>query len=290
MTDDSSTFLAASRLTPAEPAAGSDAAFTAMPQPVPWPKAYGGDIVAQSAAAAAQTVPAETRIHSMHGYFARPVDVGVEVRYDVETVRDGRSFSLRTVRGYQNGALVATTTASFHVPEPGDDVASAMPVGIPDPESLPSTADVLSGVEGPAAEYWSHGRSFDMRHVPSPVYLPGDRGREPHQAVWVKAFEALPDDAVTQAVALAYVCDYTILEPILRASGYAWADPGLMTASLDHAMWFHRPGRIDEWVLYAQEVASAQDGRGLATGRFFDRAGRLLATVAQEGVIRPKRI
>ncbi len=290
MTDDSSTFLAAIRLTPAEPASGSDAAFTAMPQPVPWPKAYGGDIVAQSAAAAAATVPEQTRIHSMHGYFARPVDVGVEVRYDVETLRDGRSFSLRTVRGYQNDALVATTTASFHVPEEGEDVASEMPAGIPDPESLPSAAEVLAGIETPAADYWSHGRSFDMRHVPSPVYLPGDRDHEPHQAVWVKAFEMLPDDAVTQAIGLAYVCDYTILEPILRASGYAWADPGLVTASLDHAMWFHRPGRIDEWVLYAQEAASAQDGRGLATGRFFDRGGRLLATVAQEGVIRPARI
>lgn len=289
MSDSSRTFLEAIRLTPAEPAAGSAAAFTAMPQPVPWPKAYGGDIVAQSAAAAAATVPGEANIHSMHGYFARPVDVGVEVRYDVETVRDGRSFSLRNVRGYQHGKLVATTSASFHVPEQGEDVASAMPSDILDPDELPSAAEVLTGVDTPAAEYWGHGRSFDMRHVPEPVYLPGDRARQPHQAVWVRAFEKLPDDALTQAIALAYVCDYTILEPILRASGYAWGDAGLITASLDHAMWFHRPGRVDEWVLYVQDAASAQDGRGLATGRFFDRGGRLLATVAQEGVIRPAR-
>ncbi len=131
-----------------------------------------------------------------------------------------------------------------------------------------------------------------MRHVPGPVYLEVEGEHAPAQAIWIRAFDALPDGADAKAtadlhrLALAYVCDYTILEPLLRANGLHWSSPGLATASLDHSMWFHRDGRLDDWVLYAQEAVSGQSNRGLATGRFFDRSGRLLATVAQEGMIR----
>lgn len=125
-----------------------------------------------------------------------------------------------------------------------------------------------------------------MRHVPSTIYLTVEGRLTPHQAVWVKAFDTLPDDANVQRAALAYVCDYTILEPILRQQGLAWGHPGLVTASLDHSLWLHRDGRADEWVLYVQEAISLQRGRGLATGRFYTRSGELLASVAQEGMIR----
>jgi acyl-CoA thioesterase-2 len=130
-----------------------------------------------------------------------------------------------------------------------------------------------------------------MRHVPGPVYLEVDGGRAPHQAVWIKPFDRLRpvaglDDAQRDLAALAYVCDYTILEPVLRVLGLAWAEPGLVTASLDHSMWFHRPARLDGWLLYVQQAASAEAGRGLGTGRFFTRDRRHLATVAQEGMIR----
>jgi len=145
---------------------------------------------------------------------------------------------------------------------------------------------VLDGVDGDAAAYWSGGRSFDMRHVPGAVYLSVEGEQVPHQAVWVKAFDRLPDDPDLQRAALAYVCDYTILEPVLRVHGHAWGDPGLVTASLDHAMWFHREGRVDDWLLYVQEAVSTQASRGLAQGHFYDRTGRLLATVVQEGMIR----
>jgi acyl-CoA thioesterase-2 len=139
--------------------------------------------------------------------------------------------------------------------------------------------------------YWSGGRSFDMRHVPGPVYLTVDGHRKPQQAVWLRPFdplrpvEGLSDTGRDQA-ALAYVCDYTILEPVLRVLGHAWAEPGLATASLDHAMWFHRPGPVDGWILYTQEAQAAENGRGLATGRLFGSDGTHLATVAQEGMIR----
>jgi acyl-CoA thioesterase-2 len=172
------------------------------------------------------------------------------------------------------------------VPEGGAEFAQVMPTGIPDPESLASSGEVLEGVNSPAAQYWSSGRSFDMRHVPGPLYFEVQGEQVPHQAVWLKSFDALPDDPQLHRLALAYVCDYTILEPILRNQGHAWGDEDLTTASLDHSMWFHRDGRADEWVLYVQEAVSQQHSRGLAKGNFFSRNGVLLATVAQEGVIR----
>lgn len=266
----------------------ADRAFTAQAQPVPWPKAYGGDSVAQGALAAIRTVDGDRMLHSVHSTFLRGVDSSEPVTYEVETLRDGRSFSTRHVRAHQHGTLVYLATASFHVPEPFPEHGPVMPE-VADPESLPSAADALADLEGPDVEYWSHGRSFDMRHVPGPVYVHIEGERIAHQAVWVRAFERLEDDPVVHQVAIAYVCDYTILEPVLRVLGLPWRSDGLVTASLDHAMWFHAPARADDWLLYAQESAGISDGRGLGIGRFFDRGGRLIATVAQEGMIRPGR-
>ncbi|MEU8929182.1 acyl-CoA thioesterase domain-containing protein [Streptomyces sp. NPDC048409] len=274
-----------------------DLAFTATTQPCPWPKAYGGDLVAQAAAAAMRSVPDGKSLHSMHSYFLRPADIGAEVRYEVEVVRDGRGYSTRQVRGYQNGKALYVCLANFAAGEPGGSF-HAEPAGeIPAPETLPSSAEYLAERTGgtmtdESKAYWRGGRGFDMRHVPGPVYLTVDGERSPHQAVWVKPFDALRaveglTDAQRDLAALAYVCDYTILEPVLRVLGLAWADPGLVTASLDHAMWFHRPAETAGWLLYAQEAVAADAGRGLGTGRFFTRDRRHLATVVQEGMIRP---
>lgn len=301
----SSALVAALALTPAEPE-HFDLAFTATTQPCPWPKAYGGDMVAQAAAAAMLSVDSDRRLHSTHSYFMRPVDIGAEVRYEVELLRDGRGYSTRQVRAYQNGKPVYVSLASFQVPEDGAELAPAMPAGVPGPESLPSSAEYLAGIEpgtgtltAESKAYWSSGRSFDMRHVSGPVYVQVDGAQVSHQAVWVRAFGPLDGatagtsgaltDEQFHTAALAYVCDYTIIEPTLRALGIAWADPGLVTASLDHSMWFHHPGRADEWLLYAQESAGTQSGRGLGLGRFFDTDGRLVATVAQEAMVRPGR-
>ena len=280
----STRFLDAVRLTPVE-GVRTPYAFLASPQWVPWPKAYGGDTVAQSAAAASATVDADRWLHSMHTTFLRPVDIDHLVGYEVEVVRDGRGYSTRHVRGYQHDKLVSMSTASFQVPEEGVQWQPSAPP-TPMPDTLPSSSEAMLDRSGPAADYWANGRSFDMRHVSGPLYV--DIVGEPraHQAVWVRAFDRLPDDPSLHRIAIAYVCDYTILEPSLRALGLNWSTPGLTTASLDHAIWFHRDARADEWLLYAQESGGVQSGRGLNTGRFFTADGALVATVMQEGLIR----
>lgn len=283
MSASSQRFLDAVGLRPVD-ARVFDAAFEAVPQQVPWPKAYGGDMVAQALAAAIATIGEDRRVHSMHSYFLRPVDMHVPVRYEVERLRDGRGYSTRTVRGFQHDKPVYVSMLSFAVGAPSGQYAVSMPE-VPAPQDLPSAAEVLDGVAGDAAGYWSTGRSFDMRHVPGPLYIAHDGERIAHQAVWVRAFENIGDEPVLAQVALAYVCDYTILEPSLRALGLHWSSPGLVTASLDHSMWFHRPANPNDWLLYAQEAVAVTDGRGLNTGRFFDSAGTLIATVAQEGMI-----
>ncbi len=279
------TFLAATELIPTEPS-HFDQAFLATTQPCPWPKAYGGDMVAQATIAALRSVAADRDLHSMHSYFLRPVEIAQPIRYEVELLRDGRSFSTRQIRAYQDEKVVYIGLASFQVPEPGLDHTTPMPTGLPDPESLPSSADTLTAVPGPAARYWSFGRSFDQRHVPGPLYTEVTGERVGTQAVWLRPFSPLPDDQDVHTAALAYVCDYTILEPLLRVHGLAWADAGLVTASLDHVVWFHRPARMDDWVLYSQQAVSAQQARGLAIGHLYSRSGELLATVGQEGMIR----
>jgi acyl-CoA thioesterase-2 len=273
-----------------------DLAFTAVTQPCPWPKAYGGDLVAQAAAAAMRSVTDGKSLHSMHSYFLRPADIGASVRYEVELLRDGRGYSTRQVRGYQNGKPLYVCLANFAAGEPGGTFEAEFTDDVPDPEELPTSAEYLADLGGgtmteESKAYWSAGRGFDMRHVPGPVYLTVEGKQVPHQAVWLRPFDPLrPVDGLTDAqrdlAALAYVCDYTILEPVLRVLGLAWAMPGLITASLDHAMWFHRPGPVDGWLLYVQEAAAADAGRGLGTGRFYTRDHRHLATVAQEGMLR----
>ncbi len=273
-----------------------DRAFTATTQPCPWPKAYGGDMVAQALVAASLTVTDGKTMHSMHSYFMRPVDIGAEVRYEVEVLRDGRGYSTRQVRAFQNGKPVYVCLASFAAGGASGSFGATAPADVPGPETLPSSAAYLEGRTGgtmteESRAYWSGGRSFDMRHVPGPVYVDVEGGNTAHQAVWVRPYDALrPVEGLTDVqrdtAALAYVCDYTILEPALRVLGMAWADKGLVTASLDHAMWFHRPVVMDDWLLYAQEAMSVEDGRGSAVGHFFTTDGVLVATVVQEGMLR----
>jgi acyl-CoA thioesterase II len=314
VTETSAVFTAAVTLEQAEPE-HFDLAFTADTQPCPWPKAYGGDLVAAAAAAAMRSVTDGKTLHSMHSYFLRPADIGAAVRYEVELLRDGRGYSTRQVRGYSRGKPVYACLASFAAGEAAGTFEASLaetPLGragnIPDPEDLPTSAAYLGARAGsPLAEassmtersrgYWSGGRSFDMRHVPGPVYLTVEGERVPHQAVWLKPFDGLRpvpglSDEQRDLAALAYVCDYTILEPVLRVLGLPWAKPGLVTASLDHAMWFHRPVTFNTgtmaggWLLYAQEAVAADAGRGVGAGKFFTRDHRHLATVVQEGIFR----
>jgi acyl-CoA thioesterase-2 len=291
----SETFTRAVALTVCEPE-HFDLAFLARTQPCPWPKAYGGDLVAQAVAAAVRSVTDGKHLHSMHSYFMRPADIGAEIRYEVEVLRDGRGYSTRQVRAYQNGKPVYVCLASFAAGEAGGGWQETMPEGVPAPDDLPTSAEYLDGRSGGSMtdvsrDYWSEGRSFDMRHVPGPVYLEVEGGAVPHQALWVRPFDALRQvrgltDEQRDVAALAYVCDYTILEPVLRVLGRAWADEGLVTASLDHAMWFHRPTPMDGWLLYVQRALAADSGRGAAAGSFFTADGTHVASVVQEGMIR----
>ena len=264
----------------------SEHIFTGPSQWMPLGRVFGGQVLAQSLVAAQRTISADRIVHSMHAYFLRPGDVAQPITFSVDSVHDGRSFSTRRTQAYQKGAPILSMIASFQDSDPGLEHFEPMPLDVPAPESLPSTAEVLKGVEHPVASFWATERAFDMRHVPSPVYFSVEGERVPHQAVWLKCQRELPDDLNLHRAALAYASDYSILEPIMRAHGVSWATPGLKAASLDHAMWWHRFGRVDEWLLYVQESPNARGGRGLSMGRIYSRDGMLLASVAQEGMVR----
>ena len=264
----------------------SEDIFTGPSQWMPLGRVFGGQVLAQSLVAAMRTVPDDRHPHSMHGYFLRPGDVSQPITFSVDRIHDGRSFSTRRTQAYQNGHPILSMIASFQDEDEGLEHHIDMPAGLPDPESLPTAAESLAQVDHTIARYWASERPFDMRHVPSPIYLQVSGEHTSHQAVWMKTLGPLPDDPDLHRAALAYASDYSIMEPVMRRHGIAWSTPGLKVASLDHAMWFHRFGRVDEWMLYVQDSPTAQGGRGLSTGSIYSREGLLLATVAQEGMVR----
>ncbi len=264
----------------------SEDIFTAPSQWMPHGRVFGGQVAAQSVMAAMRTVEADRSIHSMHGYFLRPGDVAQPITFSVDRIHDGRSFSTRRSQAYQNGVPIFSMIASFQDDDPGLEHQAAMPEGLPQPEELPSAAKALEPIDHPTARFWASSRPFDLRHAPGPVYFRVEGEKVPHQAVWLRALSPLPDDENLHRAALAYASDYSILEPILRVHGHSWATPGLKAASLDHAMWWHRFARVDDWLCYVQESPNAIGGRGLSTGRIFTRDGVLVASVAQEGMVR----
>jgi acyl-CoA thioesterase-2 len=285
VTDPLASLLAALDLTDTG-ARTSEDIFTGPSQWNPNGRVFGGQVLAQSLLAAVRTLAEDRIVHSMHGYFLRPGDVELPITFSVDRIHDGRSFSTRRTQAYQQGLPILSMIASFQVEDPGLEHQTPVPEGIPDPETLPTAAEVLEGVDHPIAQHWAQTRPFDIRHVTSPIYLRVEGERIASQAVWFKTRGRLPDDPNLHRAALAYASDYTILESIQRRHGIAWATPGLKVASLDHAMWWHRFARVDDWLLYLQESPSAGGGRGLAQGRIYDRQGRLIASVAQEGMVR----
>ncbi|MGK3952728.1 acyl-CoA thioesterase [Microbacterium sp. I2] len=269
---------------------GSDARtsediFTGTSQSMPLGRVYGGQVLAQSIVAAERTIPDGRIVHSMHGYFLRPGDSTKGITFAVDRIHDGRSFSTRRTQAFQDGVPIFSMIASFQDEDPGLEHQEPMPEGIPGPDELPDVESHLEGLH-PMSKRLFTDRPVDLRHIPSPIYASVQGERVPRQAVWMRVRRQLPDAAGIHRAALAYVSDLTIQESILRAHGIAWATPGLKVASLDHAMWWHRFGRADEWMLYVQESPSARGGRGLATGRVYSAAGVLLASVAQEIMVR----
>ncbi len=257
--------------------------FTGVSHPMPFGRVYGGQVLAQSIVAASRTLPPERTVHSMHGYFLRPGNPADGITFSVDRIHDGRSFSTRRTQAFQAGVPIFSMIASFQDDDPGLEHAEPFPEGIPQPEDLPPVdVDELH----PMSRRMFSDRPVEVLHVPSPVYTSVEEPHVPRQAVWMRTRRALPDDPAVHRAALAYLSDLTIQETILRGHGVPWNTPGLRVASLDHAMWWHRAGRVDDWLLYVQESPNARGGRGLSTGRIYTRQGELLASVAQEVMVR----
>ncbi|TDK27806.1 acyl-CoA thioesterase II [Arthrobacter crusticola] len=288
-TDPTHSLLSLLDLSSADGAQTDEDIFVGTSAPQPGKRVFGGQVLGQSLIAAIRTVEPTREVHSMHAYFLRAGDADLPITFGVQRLRDGRSFSARRTHAYQDGVPILSMIASFQEPDEGLNHQDAMPSGVPDPESLPSTADLLGGFDHPVARAWAFDRPFDVRHLDSPLYVSNDGVREPRNAVWMKTFGPMPDDDGLHRAALAYASDYTLLEPILRPHGLSWIHPGMSVASLDHAMWWHRPVRVDEWLLYVQSSPSASGARGLAAGKIYNRAGDLVASVAQEGMVRVPR-
>ncbi|MFJ4225023.1 acyl-CoA thioesterase [Microbacterium sp. NPDC089695] len=259
--------------------------FTGRSHPMPSGRIYGGQVLAQTLLAAERTLPEDRAVHSMHGYFLRPGDASQGLTIAVDRIHDGRSFSTRRSQAYQNGVPIFSMIAAFQDEDPGVEHATPMPDGVPAPETLLPDEERVDGLPPGTAKMLAD-RAADIRHVDTPLFLPSDDERVAHQGVWMRMRAPLPDDQRIHRAALAYLSDMTIQESILRAHGVFWALPGLKVASLDHAMWWHRPARVDDWLLYVQESPNARGGRGLAQGRIYTREGQLVASVAQEIMIR----
>jgi acyl-CoA thioesterase-2 len=250
-------------------------------------RVFGGQVLGQALTAASYTVVGR-QVHSLHAYFLVAGDVGAPIVYEVDTARDGKSFSNRRVVAIQHGQPIFNMTASFQVPEEGLEHSAEMPQ-VPGPEGLADArelpADVLARVPEKMRRFLTHERPFDVRPV-EPIQVVSPPRAPPVRRIWIKTVDRLPDDADLHRNVLAYVSDYQLVSTATLPHGIHFAEGNVQLASLDHAMWFHRPFRMDDWLLYAMESPNASGGRGLARGQFFTRDGRLVASTAQEGVVR----
>lgn len=248
---------------------------------------FGGHVLAQALLAAGATVSEDRFPHSLHGYFLRPGDMTVPSQLAVERLRDGRSFSARRTHAIQHDKPILSMIASFQELQDGFDHQDAIP-NLPGPDKAVSVIDLLKDIDHPAAQYWAQDGTFEVRHISQPLWLTPDKNPTADQALWMRCRADLPDSPLLHSALLAYSCDHVLLEPILRRHALSWISPNTSIASLDHAMWWHRPARVDEWLLYVQTSPSAQGGRGLGMAKVFNQDGDLVATIAQEGMVRQR--
>lgn len=255
-----------------------------------WQRVFGGLVIAQALMAAQRCVDPDRLVHSLHAYFMRPGDPSIPIVYQVERIRDGSSFTTRRVVAIQHGKAIFSMSASFQVEEPGFDHQIQMP-DVPAPETLMGEAEFraafLAQAPDTVKKYWGRERPIEIRPTSLTHYLSREK-LDPEAHIWVRASGVVPDDRHYQAAILAYLSDMTLLDTSLYAHGTSIFDPELQVASLDHAMWFHRPCRLDDWLLYTQDSPSAAGARGMTRGSIFTRDGRLVASVAQEGLIRKR--
>ncbi|MET8508020.1 acyl-CoA thioesterase II [Streptomyces sp. NPDC004787] len=255
------------------------------------PRVFGGQVAAQALVAAGRTVPEDRLAHSLHAYFLRPGDPGAPIVYTVDRIRDGRSFTTRRVVAVQHGQPIFHLSASFQTHEEGLDHQADMPPA-PDPDTLPAAAEMLPRhLPREVADRLIEARAaVDLRYAEVPPWGSVGQPREPRSQVWFRTHGKLADDPLLHVVLATYVSDMTLLDSVLLAHGRGgWAVGDVVGASLDHAMWFHRPFRADEWLLYDQESPTASGGRGLGQARIFTRDGHLAISVIQEGVVRVPR-
>jgi acyl-CoA thioesterase-2 len=263
--------------------------FRGLSPQVGWQRVFGGQVIGQALVAAYRTIE-DRAAHSLHAYFLRAGDPKVPIIYEVDRIRDGNSFSTRRVVAIQHGQAIFSMAASFHKHEEGLIHQAKMP-DVPQPEALPSEAELKEHLVGrlpePLKAYWQHERPIEIRPVDLSRYTsPGKRTAS--QQVWIKATGELGDSLACNQCVLAYASDFTLLDTALIAHGRFVFDPTLMLASLDHAIWFHRPFRIDDWLLYSQDSPTSAGARAFCRGTLFTRSGELVASTAQEGLLRER--
>jgi acyl-CoA thioesterase II len=246
-------------------------------------RTFGGQVAGQALVAAVRTVDEDRPVHSLHAYFLRPGDPTTPILYQVDRIRDGRSFTTRRVVAIQHGRAIFNLQASFQLEQQGLDHQVAMPAGVPDPEGLPTFREIMEPYKEQLGAWYERPRPIDMR------YVGGAKTGRPisdRQQVWLRADGTLPDDRNLHTCVVTYASDMSLLDTILLPHGLDWTDANVQMASLDHAMWFHRPFRADEWLLFDHVTPSASGARGLAEGRIFTADGRLVVSVVQEGMVR----
>ncbi len=252
-------------------------------------RTFGGQVAAQALVAAGRTVEPDKLVHSLHAYFLRPGDPASPILYETDRIRDGRSFTTRRVVAIQHGEPIFHLSASFHVSEPGVEHQLDMPTSV-DPETLPTFAEryasLAERVSPEQREWYTRPRPLDLRHVGGPRRDAALGPRPPRQQVWFRPDGVLPDDPLLHACVVAYASDMSLLDSILLPHTLSWDDGTMTGASLDHAMWFHRPFTANQWLLYDQESTVAHGARGLARGDIWSHDGQLLVSVVQEGLIR----
>jgi acyl-CoA thioesterase II len=249
-------------------------------------RVFGGQVAGQALVAAGRTVPADRPVHSLHAYFLRPGDPSLPIVYEVDRIRDGRSFTTRRVVAIQHGKPIFNLSASFQLVEKGMEHETEMPE-VPGPEGLTTLSERMAPYADEMDGWYSRPRPIDVRYVGDPPRIAKDRGtRQPHSQVWMRADGTLPDDPLLHVCAVTFASDMTLLDSTLMMHGKAWGTGDVVGASLDHAMWFHRPFRADEWWLYDQESPWTGASRGLSRGSIFTRDGHLAVSVVQEGLLR----
>jgi acyl-CoA thioesterase-2 len=251
-------------------------------------RVFGGQVAGQALVAAGRTVE-RGQVHSLHAYFLRPGDPAIPILYEVDRIRDGASFTTRRVIAIQHGKVIFNLSASFHKEEPGVSHQVAMPP-VPAPESLPTFLERMAPLARHASDerqqWYQRPRPIDQRYVDPLGAHRGQADQIPPQRIWMKADGTLPEDPLLHACVVAYASDMSLLSSAMVPHGISWDDPNVMSASLDHAMWFHRPLKADEWFLYDQESPWAGSARAIARGHIFSSNGDLCVSVVQEGLVR----